>query len=293
MNLSRVLSIVFIYFVYHCLTESSELSNQTRELNRQLRQTSHAFQSGYLSLVLAAATTGRNFIKVPETVSIECARTAKAIMKLFLAPSSHSITLPIIYSSINKTIATLKSNTVGNLVEILCSYLDREASRIQNFDFETIRRGVYVEHPFDFPFMTAIPAKQTVSQYMKGGNMVFVVDARPLIEFGTIREFYSYMDQKSDFALRECMAVATAIHQLSQHTDPDLRNNVDNVFNMALQNFYLQNVQDTLTHDYNRTLSAPYARHFTRILESHVVDFPKLIPNAEYWRLKREALRRV
>lgn len=274
MNYSRVLSVLLVCFVCSSLTSSKQsLTDDIQRLNQQLQKTSLKFKRGYLYLTLAAASSGHNFVKVPEAITKDCMKTAKAIMTLFSSPSTYNTTSSIINSSVDKTIEHLKSDINQSLIKILCNILNEEAPKNQsnNFNFQAEKNKTWAALPRQpEDYFIAIPQKQTVDQYMKSGTMTFVAFAKEIIKFCTIRAFRSCEDEKSNVKHRECMASATAISQLSQHENRTIREHVDQMFKDAFEKYFRKEVYNDMVQDYYRT-NSDYAANFAKILNNYIV----------------------
>lgn len=273
---SQVLSI-FVSSVFLCLASSTVSSTQmlpteTQSLNQQLQKTSVKFQRGYLYLTLAAASTGRNFVRVPEPVTKNCTKIASAIMNLHGLPSTHQTTVSVLDRSVDKIINTSILQTNQSLIEVLCDHLNVEArlNQSQNFNFEAERMKSWPVTPNESEnYFIDIPQNQTVDQYMKSGSMMFMAYAKQLIKFGTIRAFYMCENEKSFVKHRECMGAASAILQLSRHKNHTIRENVDKMFVNAFDEYFKTEVYSESMDEY-LPAKTDYAADFAKRLSTEI-----------------------
>lgn len=286
MSFSRVLFFFLASFIAYFNLTLSNLEPQ--DLNRQLVKTSYNFMRGYSYLALAAASAGLNFMKMPNAVTQNCTINAKAIMVLFSNPSTYQAASSIIDRSVNKTIKILESHIAQNLIELICNNLNEEAQKTEFeviINFEATKQSVQIPDRRTSDFMAQIPREQNVSQYMKSGHMIFENNPKELIQFGIIRTFHSYKDNKqSDEKFRKCRAVATAIHLLSKHKNTSLRTHIDKMFQNALTDFYFQSVYKDGRFYY----PAPdeYAIYFADKLDQYIIDHAEC--SEEYKKIKKK-----
>lgn len=199
MNTSRVLFTVFVYFVFCCPAWSSPVQQITaQDVEQKVKEVGPAKYKRYLVESLAAASSGKNYLERPESLSEDCIRIARVAMELLTAPSTFLKTMrwmhPYNFEEIFNNI------TNKNPTELYCQILDDTAYiHYPLSDFEQWKRFVDLPHPTK-NYVKHIPQNINVTQFMNDPELL-IIDDEKLLRLALLESFYSQPEKDVFFVL--------------------------------------------------------------------------------------------
>lgn len=119
-------------FVYFCTSASQTLEpNDDDAINeywtkRSLWRKEKGNFYGELPLYLPAVSSGKTLYKAQESLSEDTVRTAKAIMSLFVQPSTWYLFETMLHDSFNKTAEAKWNGTLPDQAKFLCEMIVEE-----------------------------------------------------------------------------------------------------------------------------------------------------------------------
>lgn len=282
MNIWPTHSLWFVCLVYFSLTSSKSLEpTYVEKLNEALLEMSDGAYDGFLIYSIPAASDGKNLFKMPDGLSEDCIRTARAIMQSFAKPSTTFRTLYVMYRSYTKAARGKSNSLFQKQVNMTCNYLNEEVKKWPSdfANFEELKMNVELPNPAK-NYIYIIPSERNIKDWLYSVSMN--MDDPEMFKYETVLQFQKFKRPVSDVNRLDYMGTARAIDKLSERAI--YKSTVDSVFTRALED-YTNELMPQKVDKY----AAAHTPGFVKKVDQYFLKHPLL--KEEYKKIKKQAIK--